>query len=189
MGGAAEVFAETGLAEATVQQVLERAGVSRRTFYQYFTGKEDVMAAVYDQHMDAMLVHLAGGLQQQTDDPAQKVIAALDRWLSFQVDAGALLPVLQAEAARPGSQLHARREGVIDAVVRTIDAAVQQVLGVRVDPLVFRGLVLGVEGILLHLTEHSSLAEERKRVRRVVAAMFLNVLAQASALPDPPRPR
>ena len=43
-----EVVSETGYAGLTVRAVVERAGVSRRTFYEHFSNKEDVFLAVYD---------------------------------------------------------------------------------------------------------------------------------------------
>ena len=43
-----EVVSETGYAGLTVRGVVERAGVSRRTFYEHFSNKQDVFLAVYD---------------------------------------------------------------------------------------------------------------------------------------------
>jgi AcrR family transcriptional regulator len=43
-----EVVSETGYAGLTVRGVIERAGVSRRTFYEHFSNKQDVFLAVYD---------------------------------------------------------------------------------------------------------------------------------------------
>ena len=45
----AEVCAERGAANVTVAHVVERAGVSRRTFYELFTDREDCFLAAFDE--------------------------------------------------------------------------------------------------------------------------------------------
>lgn len=185
--GAAALFAETGVGDATVQGVLDRARVSRRTFYQYFDGKEDVLAAVYDRWVDGLVAVVAAAVETPSE-PVGKLVSALDAWLRYQQEHGETSIRLMIEAARPGSLLHPRRERTHDALVSTTDAAVRQVLGARVDPLVFRALLLGVEGLVLHLAAHGRLAEDHARLRRVVAGLFLTVLNRPGELPDPPRP-
>src|SRR5262245_2441078 len=96
VAGAMAVFGERGIAPATVQDVLERAGVSRRTFYQYFQGKEDVLRAVYDVRVDRLVAALAGGLEQ-AQDPLGRVLAALDAWIGLQIEGGRLFVELQSE--------------------------------------------------------------------------------------------
>ncbi len=46
--GLFEVVAEKGYPVATIGDVVERAGVSRRTFYEHFTGKESCFLAAFD---------------------------------------------------------------------------------------------------------------------------------------------
>ena len=178
LAGAADAFGTWGLTTTTVQQILEASKVSRRTFYQYYSSAEDVMSAVYDQHMDALLVHLAEGIQGA--EGGQKVTQGLERWLSFQLEAGDLLIALQAEAARPASMLHARRERVLDTMVSTIVVSVKQALGVGLDPLVFRTVVLGLEGLVLYLHEQGQLADSRERLGHLASGMFFSVLSQSS---------
>jgi AcrR family transcriptional regulator len=185
VAGAMAVFTDRGIALATVQDVLLRSGVSRRTFYQYFQGKEDVLRAVYDLRVDRLVAALAGGLQGAAD-PHAKILAALDAWLALQVEGGRLFVELQSEASRPGSLLHPRRERTLDVIVATIDGAVQAGGGRPVDRLVYRGLVLGVEGLVLHEVERDALVAERERFRAAVAALILVVLRNSRELPDPP---
>jgi AcrR family transcriptional regulator len=46
--GTIAVVAERGLNEATITQICAAAGVSRRTFYSYFSSKEECFFAAYD---------------------------------------------------------------------------------------------------------------------------------------------
>lgn len=183
--GAMAVFTDRGIGDATVQDVLDRADVSRRTFYQYFQGKEDVLRAVYDLRVDRLVAALGAGVQRP-GDPMDKVLAALEAWISLQIEGGRLFVELQSEAARPSSLLHPRRERTIEGIVAMIDGAVRAAGGRAVDPLVYRGLVLGVEGLALHQVERQALEAERERFRDAVAALVLVVLRNSRGLPDPP---
>lgn len=44
-------IAEHGYSDASVADVIKRAGVSRKTFYAQFTDKEDCFLAIYDEHV------------------------------------------------------------------------------------------------------------------------------------------
>jgi AcrR family transcriptional regulator len=52
----AEVIAEEGYLDTTVHKILKRAGISRRTFYEIFTDKEDCFLAAYQEAADHVLV-------------------------------------------------------------------------------------------------------------------------------------
>lgn len=52
----AEVLAEEGYLDTTVHKILKRAGISRRTFYEIFTDKEDCFLAAYQEAADHILV-------------------------------------------------------------------------------------------------------------------------------------
>jgi AcrR family transcriptional regulator len=52
----AEVIAEEGYLDTTVHKILKRAGISRRTFYEIFTDKEDCFLAAYQEAADHVVV-------------------------------------------------------------------------------------------------------------------------------------
>jgi AcrR family transcriptional regulator len=116
---AARVFAEQGIGPTTVQHLLEAGGVSRRTFYQYFQSKEDVLAAVYESVVGALEQRVAHRISA-TPDPVQKVTSTVDEWLDVQTEGGAFFVALQAEAVRPDSLLHPRRERAVAALADAI---------------------------------------------------------------------
>ena len=51
----AEAVASRGYASATVADVVERAGVSRKTFYEHFSDKEECFLAAYDAGVEVVL--------------------------------------------------------------------------------------------------------------------------------------
>lgn len=56
----ADVVAEKGYGGTTVGDVVERAGVSRRTFYEVFPDKETCFLAAYDLGLEVMLARVLG---------------------------------------------------------------------------------------------------------------------------------
>lgn len=49
-----ELFLENGYAGTTVEQIAQRAGVSRNTFFNYFEAKGDVFWVEFDEAIDAL---------------------------------------------------------------------------------------------------------------------------------------
>jgi len=56
----AEAVAEKGYTSATVADVVARAGVSRKTFYEHFADREECFLAAYDAAVDVLLGAVAG---------------------------------------------------------------------------------------------------------------------------------
>ncbi len=55
---AQELFIETGYAATTIDQVTQRAGVSRNTFFNYFDSKSDLLWVEMDSALDRLAVEL-----------------------------------------------------------------------------------------------------------------------------------
>jgi len=55
----ADATAAKGYANVAVADVIERAGVSRRSFYEHFANKEECFLAAYDAGVDGMLEEIA----------------------------------------------------------------------------------------------------------------------------------
>jgi len=88
MRALAEAMAERGYAETSVADVLRRARVSRETFYQQFSSKQDCFIAVYEQSAGMILANL----EQEAAAPG----TSLER---FDRTIGAYLDALAAEPA------------------------------------------------------------------------------------------
>ena len=54
IGATITVVADKGYADATVADILEHSGVSRKTFYDLFTNKEDCFLSTYDRLIDSL---------------------------------------------------------------------------------------------------------------------------------------
>lgn len=58
---ACELFLERGFAATTVAEITRRAGVSRSSFFNYFSSKADVLWSGFDRRLDAACAALASG--------------------------------------------------------------------------------------------------------------------------------
>jgi AcrR family transcriptional regulator len=84
----AAAVAAKGYANVAVADVIERAGVSRKTFYEHFANKEDCFLAAYDAGIGALLESID-----------QAINAAAPDWLA--ATSAGTLTYLEALAANP----------------------------------------------------------------------------------------
>lgn len=79
-----EVAAESGYSGSSVQQVLERAGVSRTTFYELFDGRLDCLLAAFDHIVSELQNQVRTACRGQDHWPAQvrAAVGAVLRWLA-----------------------------------------------------------------------------------------------------------
>jgi len=147
--GSARVFAEKGVGAASVADLLEGAGVSRRTFYRHFGSKEDVMVALYRMGTDALLEACSAAISEEKE-PLRQLERCIDAHLRNAGQLGRLVFVLGGEAQRSESLLHARRIEVHDQLVTLL---ANSAAGRNVDPLLFRALIVALEGITRTMLE------------------------------------
>ncbi len=186
LDGAAAALARHGVRGTTVQHVLDAASISRRTFYQHFRSLDDVLRALYERITEQLLAEVRAAATS-TEDPVQRLFAALEAYLDFELNGGDLLILLQAEASRPDSLLAEARRRTIDELVEFTAAGVERDTGFRFDPLVFRTLFVGMDGVVIGLQQKRAFTRaDRDRLAAVIKPMFLAVLLSASHLPGPP---
>src|SRR3977135_2657852 len=68
----AEAVAEKGYVGTAVADVIERAGVSRETFYEHFSSKEDCFLAAYDTGVEALHEVMGAALAGSRAGPAKR---------------------------------------------------------------------------------------------------------------------
>ena len=71
-----EAVAERGYAKTSVAQVLKRAHVSRETFYEHFSNKEECFLAAYDGAAAILAAEIGAGLQESSAE--RDVVARLN---------------------------------------------------------------------------------------------------------------
>jgi AcrR family transcriptional regulator len=108
----AQAVAVHGYASTTVAQVVERAGVSRKTFYEHFADKEECFIALYDTGIAYVLGRILDALDGY-DDPKERVGIGLRAFLQVLSEEPAFCRAMVAEAQAAGAVAVARRRVVL----------------------------------------------------------------------------
>jgi AcrR family transcriptional regulator len=115
----AEAMADSGYVGTPVAAVLQRAGVSRQTFYELYDGKLACFLDALDLVGEVLVVQLAGSLGR-SGEPIDQAARAVEQYLETLVDqpAFARLFLVEVHAAGPAAmqrraELQAR---VVDAL-------------------------------------------------------------------------
>jgi AcrR family transcriptional regulator len=127
--------AERGFAEMTVADVVARAGVSRRTFYEQFDDKLDCFLAAYQSRSDRLLGQIEAAVAAA--HPDQRLRAGLTAYLQGLADEPTFARVLTIDILGAGPRALEVRERV-----RARFAATYR--GLSDDEDVLRGLVGGI---------------------------------------------
>jgi AcrR family transcriptional regulator len=213
LAGVVEAANHEGYARANVSSVIAQAGVSRPTFYEYFTDKEDCfLAALRDIH--ELLVTLVGDAVA-ADRPEQAAESAVRALCAFAQSEPAKARFLTNEALSAGQRaLDVRQQGIA-ALAANLEAAHDQLAPASRAPDIASEIVLGaiyrlmsarlrpggraLSGLLddvlawIHSYE-ASVGEHRWRSLRAypppARSPFLPKIAMLPPLPLPPgRPR
>lgn len=82
LGAASEVFVDRGYHAAGMDEIADRAGVSKPVLYQHFTSKLELYLAVLDRHVDNMVSSVRQALRTTTDNRL-RVRAAVHAFFEF----------------------------------------------------------------------------------------------------------
>jgi len=82
LGAALEVFVAQGYHAAAMDDIADRAGVSKPVLYQHFPGKLDLYLALLDQSCDQVIGACAEALES-TDDNKQRVAATMTAFYEY----------------------------------------------------------------------------------------------------------
>jgi AcrR family transcriptional regulator len=148
IGATIDVVGEKGYSELTVSDVIKRAGVSRRAFYEHFSNREECFLATYDSIMVASANAVAnafggaGGLPEN----AQGAIEEIFKRALRRPDA---VRVLMVEIGAAGPEGTRRREQLGSAYERSL----REGLGLAPGPgpipnPVLRGVIGGLGAVL-----------------------------------------
>ncbi len=118
----ADIVAEHGVGSTTVTRVVTRAGVSRRTFYDQFTGCEDCFLAVFDNAV-ARASEVAREAVRAAPSSAwrEQVRTGLAALLAFCEEEPALASLLVVDALGAGPRVLERRGRVVESLAGIVD--------------------------------------------------------------------
>ncbi len=112
----AEAVAEQGYVTTTVADIIARARLSRRTFYEHFADKEECFLAAYDTVVEQLL-SAVGQAYDQGDGWAQKVHDGLETFLAYLAAEPAFARMCIVEVVAAGAEARGRRDAAMRVFV------------------------------------------------------------------------
>jgi AcrR family transcriptional regulator len=82
LSAALEVFTAAGYHSAAMDEIADRAGVSKPVLYQHFPSKLELYLAVLDLHIDSLVFEIQKAIAS-TPDNANRVRATVDAYFGF----------------------------------------------------------------------------------------------------------
>ena len=97
LGAAQEVFVAQGYHAAAMDDIADRAGVSKPVLYQHFPGKLELYLALLDQHCETLVEAVRSALES-TSDNKQRVAATMSAYFQFvEHESGAFRLVFESD--------------------------------------------------------------------------------------------
>jgi AcrR family transcriptional regulator len=181
--------AERGYGETRVVDVVERAGVSRATFYDLFDDLEDCFLATYDHVSGRLLNKATGAFNARPDAPwparvraaAAAVLNLLARWPE-----GARFAVVEVLAAGPNALV--RRDAVLRRFAEFVDAGRDQSAS-DVPGMTPVAIVGGIQEVLYSEVIHGATAQLPARLPDIVYWIVQPFLGPEAAAAERERAR
>jgi AcrR family transcriptional regulator len=119
------VSGELGYEQITVKHVIERAEVSRGTFYKYFADRDDCFAQAYVEASDWLFRRVLGFARRQ-DGWRDGLRVGLAELLEFCANQPATAKALFVEAHAAGGEALAQHDRLMESVASAVDEARQE---------------------------------------------------------------
>ena len=136
------VSGERGYEQISVQDVIERAGASRATFYKHFEDKEDCFAQAYGDAAGWLYPRLTGIAKRQPSW-REGLRAAMAELLEFCANQPTLARALLVEAHAAGGAALAEHDLLMERLSRAIDGARREISSRQAPPPVTATFMVG----------------------------------------------
>jgi AcrR family transcriptional regulator len=151
--------ADLGYRDLTVQDVLSRAGISRPTFYEQFTDKEDCFLAAFDVSVARLRKRLGDAVREVDSGWRDCLRAGLDELLRYidEEPEAARTVLVEARASSPAGLR--RRDDLLDGFASCIDELVREELAEPPSAIAAAGVVGGIESVLYTRLQRGEMSE------------------------------
>jgi len=187
----AQAAAEFGYAEMTVEAIIARAGVSRRTFYEHFRNKEDAFFAAYDAAVRQLARHIR---RAYLNEPTarERLHAGIGAFLQFLANEPEFARMCIVEVLAAGPRAIARRNEAMRMFAEIIEDNIHELVpSCHRPPLTAETIVGGIHEAVFsrilagRIDELPGLADDLP-----VAILMLDIDARelSPGSPSPPGP-
>lgn len=155
----AEAVAEEGYTTTTVADIIARARLSRRTFYEHFSDKEECFLAAYDTVVEQLLAAV-GHAYEQGDTWPRKVHDGLETFLGYLASEPAFARMCIVEVVAAGADARGRRDAAMRVFVDFLEPGrAEAPKGVVVPALAGEVIVGGIYEIIYNRLQRDAADE------------------------------
>jgi AcrR family transcriptional regulator len=142
--------ADLGYLETNVQDVIDRAGVSRPTFYEHFSNKEDCFLAAFDTSAERLRKKLDDAVNRGGDVWRDRIRFGLEALLRFASHEPNTARTMVVEARAASDAAVRRRVDLMDHFSQCLESQTRELLPSNAigTALTASGIVGGVESLL-----------------------------------------
>ncbi|MFC5662440.1 TetR/AcrR family transcriptional regulator [Kitasatospora misakiensis] len=125
LGAAQEVFVAQGYHAAAMDDIADRAGVSKPVLYQHFPGKLELYLALLDKHCDALVDSTREALETTTDNKL-RVAATMEAYFNYvSSESGAFRLVFESDLTNEPA-VRERVERAAEASATLVSRVIQE---------------------------------------------------------------
>ncbi|HPB73255.1 MAG TPA: TetR/AcrR family transcriptional regulator [Phycicoccus sp.] len=173
LDAAQSVFVERGYHAAAMDEIADRAGVSKPVLYQHFPGKLDLYLALLDQHCDTLEGLVRDALRRPADDNTDRVAATIGAYYEFIADEGAAFRMIFESDLTSVPQVRARLDGVEFACAEALADVISADTGIDDESALLLGV--GLAGMAQITARHW--LGQNGQLDREQAAQLIGALA------------
>jgi len=166
-----DVVAERGAANVTVARVVARSGVSRRTFYELFSDREDCFLAAFDDVVERIAAVVVPAYERP-GKWSERIRAALTALLEVLDDDPGMGRLVIVETLGAGPRALERRRRVLARIIAIVDEGRREArTGDGPPPLTAEGVVGAVFSVI-----HARLLEGDRRALLKLAGPLMSTI-------------
>jgi AcrR family transcriptional regulator len=99
-----ELFDETGVRDAQIEDIARAVGVNRAIIYRHFSGKEELFALTLVSYLEDLETRLTAASRSKRS-PMDRLVAVTEEFVDFGVEYPAFVDCAQTLMRRPGPEL------------------------------------------------------------------------------------
>jgi AcrR family transcriptional regulator len=187
IGAMFDVAAQRGAGSVTVAHVVERSGVSRRTFYEHFEDREDCLLAAYERALTLACERVIPAYEEQKGwrEGMRGGLVELLRFCDREPSAARML-VCEPQAIGP--RIAQRRAEVLARLTQIVDQGRREGKAQNISSVAAEGTVGGVLAVIqtrLFEAKHKSLVAMTNELMSMIVLPYLGGVAARRELDRP----
>ncbi|MGH8082350.1 MAG: TetR/AcrR family transcriptional regulator [Lysobacter sp.] len=196
MEAATEAFATLGYRNTLIEQLCAAAGISARNFYEEFSGKEEILYALFDEISERARQAVVAAVDAADPESFQaRMLAAVTAYLQMVTADARLSRIIHIESIGVSVEMEKHRQVVLTEFASIIEREANRMAALGLAPkrdysLTVIGLIGAVRAMAVAAATASKNAEDLERVAAELAhIMAVSVLQLPTSKAADAKPR